>query len=97
MWVARVLARSGAADSARATLNQVREPGRTPPSLAYDEAHIQMLLGDRVEAVRLLELYLTIDPDTAFIREDWWFEELRDYQPFRELVGLESQLGNSGG
>jgi len=97
VWVARVLARSGAADSARATLNQVREPGQTPPSLAYDEAHIQMLLGDRVEAVRLLELYLTIDPDTAFISEDWWFEELRDYQPFRELVGLESQLGSSGG
>lgn len=89
VWVARVIARSGDADSARAVLDGVREPGRTPPSLAYDEAHIQLLLGDRDEAVRLLELYLTIDPDTAFIREDWWFEELRDYQPFRDLVGMQ--------
>lgn len=87
VWLARVIARSGDADSARAVLDGVREPGRTPASLAYDEAHIQLLLGDRDEAVRLLELYLTIDPDTAFIREDWWFDALRDFGPFRELVG----------
>jgi len=88
VWLARVFARAGAADSARALLNQVREPGHTPPALAYDEAHIQLLLGDREEAVRLLGLYLTMDPDTAFIAKDWWFDGLRDFGPFREMVGL---------
>ncbi|MDH5759063.1 MAG: hypothetical protein OEZ65_05690 [Gemmatimonadota bacterium] len=87
VWLARVLARSGDADGARAMLDQVREPGRTPPALAYDEAHVQLLLGDREEAVRLLASYLTIDPDTAFIRKDWWFEGLRDFEPFQDLVG----------
>lgn len=91
VWLARVMARAGMPDSARAVLNGVREPGRTPPSMAYDEAHIQLLLGDEAEAVRLLELSLEADPDTAFIREDWWFEDLRGYGPFRDLLGLPSR------
>lgn len=88
VWLARVMARAGMPDSARARLDAVRRPGQTPPSLAYDEAHVQLLLGDEAEAVRLLGRYLTVDPDTAFLREDWWFEDLRDYEPFRDLVGL---------
>jgi len=88
VWLARVLARAGEADGARALLDEVRQPGRTPPALAYDEAHIQLLMGDRGAAVDLLKLYLTVDPDTAFLREDWWFEPLRDFGPFRALVGL---------
>lgn len=91
VWLARVMARAGMPDSARAVLDGVREPGRTPPSLAYDEAHVQLLLGDEAEAVRLLERYLEVDPDTAFLREDWWFEDLRGYGPFRDLVGLPSR------
>lgn len=93
VWLARVAARAGMADSAQALLAAVREPGETLPALAYDEAHVQLLLGDEAEAVRLLDLYLTVDPDTAFLREDWWFEGLRSYGPFRELVGLEDGGG----
>lgn len=88
VWLARVAARAGMADSARAMLDRVREPGETPSDLAYDEAHVQVLLGDRAEAVRLLGRYLAEESDTAFVRSDWWFEGLRDYPPFRKLVGL---------
>lgn len=88
VWLARVFARAGQADTARALLAQVHPSGQTPPELAYDEAHIQLLMGDRAAAVELLRVYLTIDPDTAFIRKDWWFESLRDFGPFRALVGL---------
>lgn len=85
--VAQVLARAGLADSARAVLRAIRGP-EPPPPLASHEAKVQLLLGDQDEAVRLLRLYLTFDPDTAYLARDWWFEELHDHPGFQELVGI---------
>lgn len=85
--VAQVLARAGLADSARAVLRAVRGP-EPPAMLASHEAKVHLLLGDEDQAVDLLRLYLTHDPDTAYLARDWWFEELRDHPGFRQLVGL---------
>lgn len=56
---ASVLARAGRNDSARAVLTRARrEVGSDPElrlSLAYDEAYVRLLLGERGEALRLLD------------------------------------------
>ena len=41
----------------------------------------------RDAAIELLARYLKVDPDTAFIANDWWFEELRSEPAFQRLVG----------
>jgi TolB-like protein len=91
MQVGKTLARAGLQDSARAVLIQAR--GQTPVDwLAYDEAHARLLLGEFDEAIDLLRQSLALDPDTAFLAKDWWFEELRDNPRFRDLVGLPDAL-----
>lgn len=85
--VAQTLARAGLADSARVVLRSIRG-SETPPELGTHEAKVQLLLGNETEALRLIRLNLTVDPDTAYLARDWWFDELHDNPEFRALVGL---------
>lgn len=93
LHVAQVLARAGLADSARAVLRAARGDGDLPPYLAVHEAKVHLLLGAPEDAVRLLRSYLTFDPDTAYVAQDWWFDELHDHPGFREMVGLTTGPG----
>lgn len=86
MQVAKVAARAGLPDSARAIIGTARGD-ETPDWLAYDEAHVRLLLGDEDRALRLLRQYLTTGAEAAFLARDWWFEPLHDDPAFKELVG----------
>jgi hypothetical protein len=65
--VAAVLARAGAADSARAVLARAREEAGADldarVSFLYDEAYATLLMGDRAGARRLIEAYLAARPE----------------------------------
>ncbi len=84
--VAKVAARAGLPDSARAILRGARGE-ETPQWLAYDEAHVRVLLGEHDDAIRLLRQYLHGGADPAFLARDWWFSDLRDDPRFQALVG----------
>jgi DNA-binding SARP family transcriptional activator/TolB-like protein len=66
MAAAAVLARAGAADSARAVAARLRPRAAADPDLRipllYDEAYVALLTGDRAEARRLLDAYLAERP-----------------------------------
>lgn len=89
MQLAAVYARAGHRDSARAILRDVY---RTAPEdqerwLALEEANVRLILGEREEALRLLEEYLDANPqDRGRVAEDPWFRGLRDDPEFRRLV-----------
>jgi eukaryotic-like serine/threonine-protein kinase len=85
--VAKVLAHAAMPDSAEAVLSRAVGPDGTPDHLLYDEAHLRVLMGEPDRAIDLLERYLAVDPDTAFVAEDWWFETLHGEPRFRSLIG----------
>ncbi len=87
--VAKVAARAGLPDSARAILQRARGE-ETPEWLAYDEAHARLLLGEEDHAIRLLRQYLDAGADPAFLARDWWFADLRDDPRFQALVGADA-------
>lgn len=84
--VAKVLARAALPDSAEAVLGQALRDEATPDHLLYDEAHLRVLMGEPERAIDLLARYLAVDPDTAFVAEDWWFASLHEQPRFRTLV-----------
>jgi hypothetical protein len=86
MQVAKVLARAGMRDSARAVITLARGAS-TPDWLSYDEAHARLLLGERDHALHLLGISLRSSPDTAYLARDWWFDGLHDDPRFKALVG----------
>jgi hypothetical protein len=79
--VAAVLARAGAADSARAVLGRLRSQAAATDELRipllYDEAYVLLLLGDRAGARRLLDRYLAARPSfRAYVARDVLFRDL---------------------
>jgi eukaryotic-like serine/threonine-protein kinase len=95
LMVGGVLARAGMADSARSVLSEARPgPEVDPDQQLYGlEAFMWTLLGDLDEAVRLLRLYLTANPDHAegFRRGvhgelHWWWRPLRAHPQFEGLL-----------
>ena len=97
LLVAMVIARASTAqrdlrDSARAVALRARtsDPAIDPTrELAYIEALLRNLLGDRDEALKLLTLYLATNPqDRSTLANDqtWWLAGLRDDPRFKELV-----------
>jgi DNA-binding SARP family transcriptional activator/TolB-like protein len=81
MVAASVSARAGDADSARAVLARARrEVGANAElrlSLAYDEACVRLLLGEKGQARRLLDELVAARPELrSFIRRDPLFREL---------------------
>lgn len=87
MQVAKALARSQLADSARAVVVSARGP-EPQAWLAYDEAHVRLLLGDRAAAMDLLQLYVEeVAPQRReYLAEDWLFEDLWDDPRFVALT-----------
>ena len=91
LFVAMALMRAGLKDSARAVALRSRADAEIDPTheLAYFEAMLRNLLGDRDEALRLLATYLATNPqDRATLAKDetWWWRGLRDDPRFKALV-----------
>jgi eukaryotic-like serine/threonine-protein kinase len=92
LMVAAVLARSGGglADSARALVRRTRAAVRDAYlrlDMAYAEAYVHLLLGEREEALRLLATYLQARPQErgSTAQHPWW-RPLRDDPRFQALV-----------
>jgi DNA-binding SARP family transcriptional activator/TolB-like protein len=91
MAVARVAARAGLADSARALCFVARAEVRGDRELegaqAGDEAYVRLLLGERDSALVLLKRHLEVQPRLhAQIARDVKFRPLRSDPRFRRLV-----------
>ncbi len=93
MVVGGVLALAGLPDSARSVLMAARAGRDVDPrvDLPFQEAYMRVLLGDHDEAVELLRRWVTAHPEAdhgigAGGDISWWWRDLLDYPPFRELV-----------
>ena len=90
MVVGGILGLAGLADSARSVLVTARAGRDVDPRvlLPFYEAYMRVLLGDRDEAVELLRRWVTAHPEADHGIDDvnWWWRDLLDYPPFRELV-----------
>ncbi len=88
-----VLARAGAADSARHLLQRVAADATTDPTrdLSYVKAMAYARLGDKSAAVQQLGLYLAANPskrEGLATDAGWQFRSLADDPAFRALVGM---------
>ena len=90
LMVAAVLARSGMADSARGVLRTAGALASDPylrMDMSYAEAYVYLLLGDRDEALRLLDSYLHVNPqERGSTAENPWWQSLRADPRFEALV-----------
>ena len=90
--VAAVLARAGRADSARHVLDRSKGDRQVDPQrelLGY-EAFVRTMLGDKDEALRLLDEYLVANPKhrEGFRKiVHWWWRPLQDDPRFKALIG----------
>ena len=90
MAVARVVARAGRADSARAMIARARasaaNDGELRASLLYDEAYVRLLLGETKTAVALLEEYVRLKPHfRQYVAHDVQFRRLHGDPRFDAL------------
>jgi len=91
MAVAAVLARAGLVDSARHLAVQSRASTEVDQAqdLLYFEAFVRTLLGDKDEALKLLQRYLAGNEERrADVAGDyqWWFRDLRTDPRWQQLV-----------
>ena len=89
--VAAVLARAGLADSARRVLVRARADQTIDPrgELMGYEAFVRTMLGDKKEAVDILQRYLTEHPEhrRGFSRTNaWWWQDLQNDPRFKTLI-----------
>jgi TolB-like protein len=89
--VAAVLARAGLADSARRVLVRARADRSIDPrgELMGYEAFVRTMLGDKKEAVDILQRYLTEHPEhrRGFSRTNaWWWQDLQNDSRFKTLI-----------
>jgi serine/threonine-protein kinase len=85
------LARAGLADSARHVLHRARadrgvDPGQEILSI---EAFARTILGDRDDAIALLQRYIAANPSHAFTRGgdiSWWWRDLKADPRFAQLA-----------
>jgi tetratricopeptide (TPR) repeat protein len=92
LLVGGVLARAAMTDSADAVLQRHRAEPAVDPSreLVSIEAIFRVMLGQHDEAVRLLKVFLTANPEHRDHWQDsahWWWRALRDDPEFRVLIG----------
>jgi eukaryotic-like serine/threonine-protein kinase len=90
--VSMALARAGLADSARSLALRSRGNATIDPTrdLALLEAIVHTLRGDVGEALRLLSIYVAVNPQfRASLAKDesWWFAALRIDPRYKLLVG----------
>jgi eukaryotic-like serine/threonine-protein kinase len=92
IFVAAVLARAGLADSARHVLDRSKGNAQIDPQkelLGY-EAMARVMLGDKDEALRLLDEYLVANPKhrEGFRKiVHWWWRPIQDDPRFKALIG----------
>ncbi|HUR93776.1 MAG TPA: serine/threonine-protein kinase [Gemmatimonadales bacterium] len=87
MLVAGVLARAGLRDSALSTLRSARRAGAGDTELDYYEAGVRALLGQRAEALTILDRYLRASPEgRAFVASDPVFQGLHQDPRFRAIT-----------
>lgn len=90
--VADILGRAGLADSARRVLVRARTSDRTIDprgELVGLEAFVRAQLGDKKDAVDLLQRYLTDHPEhrAGFAKvSPWWWRPLQDDPRFKSLI-----------
>ena len=92
IFVAAVLVRAGLADSARHVLDRSRgtvdvDPGKE--LLGY-QAFVRVMLGDKDQALRLLDEYFTANPThrEGFRKiVHWWWRPIQDDPRFKTLIG----------
>lgn len=80
------------ADSARSVLARSRGDARVDPTreLLMTQAFVHTLLGDKQEAVDLLQQYLTFNPERrqGFAEHGhWWWRELRSDAAYQRMIG----------
>jgi TolB-like protein len=89
LFVGGVLARAGAADSARAVWVRARakaDPHLDPTRyLDRVEAYVRTLAGDDGEAIDLLKVYAAVNQGATF-ENTWWFRSLRQHPRWSELA-----------
>jgi eukaryotic-like serine/threonine-protein kinase len=93
MIVAAILARAGLKDSARHVAVRSRGTPELDPTRDIElfGAFAYTLMGDKVEALKSLKVYLAANPERrANLAEDsgWWFRSLQEDPRFKELVGV---------
>jgi hypothetical protein len=93
MIVAAILARAGLKDSARHVAVRSRSTPELDPSRDIElfGAFAYTLMGDKVEALKSLKVYLAANPERrANLAEDsgWWFRSLQEDPRFKELVAV---------
>ena len=91
IFVSAVLARAKFADSARRVLVRARANRDVDPrgELMGLEAFVRTMLGDRKEAIDLLQQYLTEHPEHrhGFAKANpWWWRDLQSDPRFKNLV-----------
>jgi hypothetical protein len=89
--VAAVLARAGLPDSARHVLVRARADRTIDPrgELTGYEAFVRTLLGDKKEAIDILQRYLTEHPEhrRGFAKTNaWWWQDLQSDPRFTTLI-----------
>jgi tetratricopeptide (TPR) repeat protein len=81
LMAAMVAARAGLTDSARAVIQAVHQRLPAPDgaeAIAFDEAYVWLLLGDRARALERLRYYVATHPeDRTYVGESPWFRSLR--------------------
>ena len=92
MMVAAAIARAGAADSARRVLESARADRDVDPrgELVGFAAFVRTLIGDKEQAISMLQQYLTANPEhrEGFRKlNTWWWRPLKDDPRYRALVG----------
>jgi serine/threonine-protein kinase len=94
IFVAAVLARAGLADSARHVLERSRGNADSDPTkelLGY-QAFVRVMLGDKDDALRLLDEYFTANPKhrEGFRKSvHWWWRPIQNDPRFKAVIGAQ--------
>ena len=91
MLVAMALARANLPDSAKAVATRARLDATDDPTreLAFFEAIVRVMVGDKDEALRLLNTYYAANPqlrEGLDHDETWWFKSLKDDPRYKSLI-----------
>jgi eukaryotic-like serine/threonine-protein kinase len=91
VFVAGAIVRAGLPDSARHVLARTRATPQEDPRHDVEafEAIVRVMLGEQGEAVRLLESYLTVNPEhrAGFAsRTVWWWRDLQNDPKFQRII-----------
>jgi len=96
LLVGGILGRAGVPDSAAAVLRRARPPAELDPSqeLMGVEAFMWTLVGDRDQAIELLQRYVVAAHRfSEGVGISWWWRDLRDHEDFATLFERPAATG----